>query len=113
MFYCVAASLLEQRVPELLGAEAGAQLPGGGLICSVVLQQVYWNNGFLSYWELKQVPNFLVVDSYVLLCVAPSLLEQWVPELLGAEAGARLPGGGLICSIVLQQVYWKNGFLSY
>ena len=30
MIYCVAASLLEQRVPELLGAEAGAQLPGGG-----------------------------------------------------------------------------------
>ena len=30
MFYCVAASLLEQWIPELLGAEAGAQLPGGG-----------------------------------------------------------------------------------
>jgi len=24
------------------------------------IQQVYWGNGFLSYWDLKQLPNFLL-----------------------------------------------------
>ena len=77
MFCCVAASLLEKRLPEQLGAEAGAELPGGGLICSIVLQQVYWNNGFLSYWELKQVPNFLVAVPTLALVLTTSYNFMW------------------------------------
>ena len=29
--------------------------------------QVYWNNGFLNYWEAKQAPNFVLALPAVLM----------------------------------------------
>ena len=31
------------------------------------LLQVYWNNGFLNYWETKQLPNFLLATPAVVM----------------------------------------------
>merc|ERR1711953_158862 len=31
------------------------------------IQKVYWNNGFLNYWEAKQAPNFLLALPAVLM----------------------------------------------
>lgn len=36
------------------------------------IQQAYWNNGLLSYWELKQVPNFLLALPTLLLVLSTS-----------------------------------------
>lgn len=31
------------------------------------IQARYWNNGFLAYWELKQIPNFILAGPCVFL----------------------------------------------
>ena len=32
-----------------------------------VLVQVYWDNGFLHYWEAKQLPNFVLATPAVVM----------------------------------------------
>uniref|UniRef100_A0A7S2RMR2 GPI mannosyltransferase 2 n=1 Tax=Mucochytrium quahogii TaxID=96639 RepID=A0A7S2RMR2_9STRA len=32
------------------------------------VQAEYWNNGFLNFWEVKQIPNFLLAAPMVYLC---------------------------------------------
>ena len=31
------------------------------------IQRVYWDNGFLTYWEAKQLPNFLLAAPAVVM----------------------------------------------
>lgn len=31
--------------------------------------QTYWDNGFLAYWRLKQLPNFILASPIVILSV--------------------------------------------
>jgi hypothetical protein len=46
------------------------------------VQQAYWNNGFLNYWELIFVIGGVNFGTNLLCAV--SLLKQRFPELLGA-----------------------------
>ena len=57
--------------PQLSTANPGASLP---VWCNWSLplpynfiQQHYWNNGFLKYFQLKQIPNFLLATPMILL----------------------------------------------
>ena len=31
------------------------------------IQRVYWDNGFLTYWEAKQLPNFILAAPAVVM----------------------------------------------
>lgn len=31
--------------------------------------QTYWNNGFLAYWQFKQIPNFIMASPIILLSI--------------------------------------------
>ena len=33
------------------------------------IQRVYWDNGFLTYWEAKQLPNFLLAAPAVVILI--------------------------------------------
>jgi Gpi18-like mannosyltransferase len=62
--------------PELLGAYFCHLVVNFRKLFSCV-QQAYWNNGFLNYWELKQVPNFLVAVPILSLVLATSYNFVW------------------------------------
>lgn len=36
-------------------------------IAYMYIQRVYWNNGFLAYWDMKQLPNFLLAVPCIVL----------------------------------------------
>lgn len=46
------------------------------------IQQHYWSNGFLRYFQLKQTPNFLLVTPMVLLCCYCLLryFKKYIPK---------------------------------
>jgi len=72
---------VDQDVPEhirLYGAEMGYKMPlaGPSVWCAWKLplsysyiQSSHWNVGFLSYYELKQIPNFLLATPMAVLCL--------------------------------------------
>jgi phosphatidylinositol glycan class V len=33
----------------------------------IIFQRVYWDNGFLAYWDAKQLPNFLLAVPALLM----------------------------------------------
>ncbi len=87
-FLC-AASLLEQRFPELLGVYFChlVVIFGTILLCAPSLLEQRFPELLGVYFC-----HLVVIFGTILLCAA-SLLEQRFPELLGAEASSKLPGG--------------------
>lgn len=41
------------------------------------IQKTYWGNGFLSYWEMKQVPNFLLAVPVLSIVLGTSYNFMW------------------------------------
>jgi phosphatidylinositol glycan class V len=40
-----------------------------GFVSYTYIQTKYWNNGFLKYWTLQQLPNFLLAAPFLLLSI--------------------------------------------
>ena len=56
------------------------------LFTYMVGAQVHWDNGFLAYWDAKQLPNFLLAVPCVLMILHHSWEFTQVSELkLGVQ----------------------------
>lgn len=69
------------------------------------LQSIYWNQGFLNYWKLKQIPNFALAMPIILTTVIVSIL--WI--LLNRDVTINL--GFVPFKKERESSFWKCQFM--